>query len=45
VTEVTEGQVVVVMRESATLVTFRDGKVATMHAYRTKADALEAIRD
>ena len=33
-----------VTRESATLVTFRDGKVVTMHAYRTKADALEAIR-
>jgi acetolactate synthase small subunit len=45
VTEITEGQVVAVTRESATLVTFRDGKVVTMHAYRTKADALEAIRD
>ena len=44
VTEITEGQVVAVTRESATLVTFRDGKVVTMHAYRTKADALEAIR-
>jgi ketosteroid isomerase-like protein len=43
VTEITEGQVVAVTRESATLVTFRDGKVVTMHAYRTKADALEAI--
>jgi ketosteroid isomerase-like protein len=45
VTEITEGQVVAVTRESATLVTFRDGKVVTMHAYRTKADALEAITD
>ncbi len=63
VTEVTDGQVVVVTRmrrdsevapedlgrspghfESATLVTFRDGRVVAMHAYRTKADALEATR-
>ena len=28
--------------ESATLVTFRDGKVVAMHAYRTKAEAIEA---
>ncbi len=63
VTEVTDGQVVVVMRtrpdsevapedlgrspghiESATLVTFREGRVVAMHAYPTKADALEATR-
>jgi len=30
--------------ESATLVTFRDGKVVAMHAYRTKADALKAVK-
>lgn len=30
--------------ESATLVTFRDGKVVAMHAYRTRADALVAAR-
>jgi ketosteroid isomerase-like protein len=30
--------------ESATLVTFRGGKVVAMHAHRTKADALVAAR-
>jgi ketosteroid isomerase-like protein len=47
-TEVADGRVVVVTRtghvESATLVTFRDDKVVAMHAYRTKADALDAAR-
>jgi len=47
-TEVADGQVVVVMRtaqdsDSATLVTFRDGKVVAMHAYRTRADAFNAV--
>jgi hypothetical protein len=28
--------------ETANLVTFRDGKVVAMHAYRTRADAVEA---
>lgn len=31
--------------ETANLVTFRDGKVVAMHAYRTRADAVDAIEE
>jgi ketosteroid isomerase-like protein len=32
-------------RETASLITFRRGKVVAIHAFRTKADAVEAVRE